>query len=456
MIGVLIGKGISDWQIFQQQDGWAVIEVSGIWKYEAKKSDCIDVFACVRREDSGEPIIWWTRCFVEEKKWSVSLKIPAGGLYQLETCMTINSDGWNEWAIRGDIVSHFGVGDIFVIAGQSNSAGYGKDFIYDPCQLGIHILKNDKKWHLAQHPLQDSTGADSPVNMDEGSTGHSLYLSFAKYLSRELHYPIGLVQTARGGSSLREWSPDKRGNLYDNLICSVKAVGRIKGMIWYQGCSDAVEEYYRQYYECFLYLRKCIMRELNVENLPVFLFQISKCLQKPEKNENLYWGMLREQMRRLGHIEDIYVIPTGDCVLSDFVHVSAKSNLVLGERLAKVVLKKLYYHTYMCEAPDIVRAEKTADREVNLTFSPVYDKLECFGCSPEKIALYAEDVQGELQIADYRVVDKNKLHIVFHRKIQGNCAVHGAYDKAVSGIIPVDYGTHLPMLSFYGVEVIGT
>lgn len=57
----------------------------------------------------------------------------------------------------GDMIHHLGIGDLFVITGQSNSAGYGKDPIFDPPELGIHLLKNNGRWDMASHPFNDST-----------------------------------------------------------------------------------------------------------------------------------------------------------------------------------------------------------------------------------------------------------------------------------------------------------
>ena len=200
MLGVIIKDGIKPWQIFQQENGIANIKISGIWEYE--NEEVANVFICVKKEDSGEPIIWWKPCICDGHLWNVELEVPVGGLYQIETCLVIPQKSlydidfceiekekvWSEWAIRGDIIPHVGVGDLYVIAGQSNSVGWAKDYIYDPCELGVHILKNDRKWHLAQHPLQDSTNADFTPNFDPGISGHSLYLSFAKFFGTFLSF----------------------------------------------------------------------------------------------------------------------------------------------------------------------------------------------------------------------------------------------------------------------------
>jgi hypothetical protein len=182
------------------------------------------VYARIVREDSGENIIWWTMAKeLGERKWTVTFQnVPAGGLYRIETCLMRPLQDNIEWALRGDMLHHIGVGDVFVIAGQSNSVGFGKDSIYDCPKLGVHLLKNNGKWDLASHPLGDSTDTVHPENTDCANPGHSPYLAFAKRLKKELGYPIGLVQTALGGSPLKEWNPAEKGTLYQCMLAKIR------------------------------------------------------------------------------------------------------------------------------------------------------------------------------------------------------------------------------------------
>ena len=150
MIGALIKEGVSDWQIFQQKNGYAQVRISGSWEFESTEITAPCVYICVKKEETGEPVIWWRPCDMDGLDWQITLDIPTGGLYQVATCLVTNGDDWSEWAIRGDVVSHVGVGDLFVIAGQSNSCGYGKDYVYDPAEMGVHILKNNK-WVKIHH-----------------------------------------------------------------------------------------------------------------------------------------------------------------------------------------------------------------------------------------------------------------------------------------------------------------
>lgn len=225
MIGVIIEKGASDWQIFQQENGYAKVTLEGhyVRKHDPEKEEGYakvpNVFVMVSKEENGEPVIWWRKCEISGAHWQTELDIPAGGPYTIHTSLSEGeADRWSEWNTRGDIIQHVGVGDLYVIAGQSNSSGYGKDFITDPPELGVHVYKNNGRWTLAAHPLQDSTGADGKPNLDASNTGHSLYLSFAKYLKHDLGYPIGLIQTSQGGSPLSAWNPGQDGRLYRNMI----------------------------------------------------------------------------------------------------------------------------------------------------------------------------------------------------------------------------------------------
>ena len=455
MVGALIKEGVSDWQIFQQKEGYASVSISGSWEYEYEEITAPIVYICVKKEDTGEMVIWWRPCDMDGQGWHITLDIPTGGLYQIATCLVIEGKAWSEWAVRGDIVSHVGVGDLYVIAGQSNSSGYGKDSIYDPIEMGVHILKNNQKWELAVHPLQDATGCEvNPVNMDIANTGHSLYLSFARYLKRELGYPIGLIQTSMGGSALETWKPGN-GELYINMIKQINlAGGKIKGIVWYQGCSDAVKGLCETYYERFLEMRQGICNDLMLERVPILVCQLNKCYVKNTEETDYLWGTVREQQRRIGHLQDVYTVPTTDSIVSDaYGHITAKSNLVLGERLAKTALTHFYGKHFLCDAPDIVKAERNSDREVLAEFAPVYDKLDTFSCEPGKMAFAAQDEDGLVTLQDYETVGKNQILLKFSRPLGRDCVLHGAYEKDIQKVVPVDFATHLPILSFYGVKV---
>lgn len=84
-----------------------------------------------------------------------------------------------------------------MIAGQSNAAGYGRGEITDGPELGVHILRNEEKWDIASHPLNDTRNNNYP-NLEGGDPGHSPFLVFGKALKKTLNHPVGLIQNRSG------------------------------------------------------------------------------------------------------------------------------------------------------------------------------------------------------------------------------------------------------------------
>ncbi|BDF45778.1 hypothetical protein CE91St58_18330 [Lachnospiraceae bacterium] len=449
--GCIIEQGAKDWQIFQQTNGRAEITLKG---------RCVDhgsgqsyhAFVRVVEEADGRPLFPWKRCEKQENGWNVVLSVPAGGLYRIETCMDV-AECCNEWSKRGDCIHHVGVGDVFAIAGQSNSAGYGKDMITDEQELGIHLLKNNGKWDLASHPMNDSTNTIHPQNRDGANTGQSPYLSFAKYLKRTLGYPIGLIQTALGGSSIRQWSFDE-GDLYQNLIDILQRERKVKAILWYQGCTEAMREEADSYGKDFANMVNQIRQDTKDASLPFFTFQLHRFLYACTDEQRRGWGMVREAQRQAAKkLDQVFVIPAMGGTMCDQIHNSALTNLLLGERMAKSVLGHLYRKKIVCDAPDIKRAVKTHKNIILLEFSDVSSQLVWYS-EQAKRKIFVVEKDGKMMYpSQCDIVKKNKIKLIFDEVLPNDCVIHGAADSDVICDLPVDFITRLPILAFYGVPV---
>ena len=84
-----IESGASDWRIFQQDDtGHALISLSGTWSLpeEAKTGEPI---VRVVREDTHAPVSaapdWQDAETGQDQTWTARLRVPAGGLYRIES-----------------------------------------------------------------------------------------------------------------------------------------------------------------------------------------------------------------------------------------------------------------------------------------------------------------------------------------------------------------------------------
>lgn len=455
-IGSIIENGLRNWQIIQQIEGKGTINLQGRWAHNENLKNPKVLVRIVREDTSDIVIPWMPGEIYDGNKWKLRIReIPAGGLYRLETCLSPEDNTALEWSIRGDMIHHIGVGDIFVIAGQSNSAGYGKDPIFDPPELGVHLLKNSGDWDLATHPMNESTKTIHEENTEASNPGHSPYLSFAKYLKRELGYPIGLVQAALGGSSLSAWNPEEDGVLYRSMLKTINSLDSgIKGLLWYQGCSDAAESLCDTYLDRFKHLVSALRSDVKDDTLPIFTFQLCRFVTPSTQQSDIFWSIVRESQRQAAlEILNLYVIPTLDSTLSDLIHISSSSNMVLGERLAKTVLNKIYAKNYICDAPNIIKAERLSSNEVKLQFQNVMDRIYILDASADDISFTLEDESGAIGIQKYEIKENSNIILTLSRDISGKCYVHGAYGQNPKGIIPFDYSSHIPILAFYKKEV---
>ena len=123
-------------------------------------------------------------------------KIPSGGWHRLEI-----REGGNSG--RRSQVVQFGVGEIFVVAGQSNSGNYGEVKQSTKTGLVSAFDFDNKKWQLAIDP---QPGA--------GGRGGSIMPLLGDALSRKLNLPIGIIAYGQGGTSVREWLP--QGSRFPN------------------------------------------------------------------------------------------------------------------------------------------------------------------------------------------------------------------------------------------------
>jgi hypothetical protein len=356
-----------------------------------------------------------------------------------------------EWATHGDLLHHIGVGDLWIIAGQSNAAGYGRGPVHDPPRLGVHVLRNDETWDIATHLLNETTRGTHP-NLESANPGHSPYLRFAKDLNAALRYPIGLIQTSLGGSPLSMWNPVQNPDavLWKNLLHCVKlAGGKVRGMVWYQGESDAnptlAETYERRFGEFVTSLRK----EFAQPELPVIVAQINRCTSPPTPDANRGWSMLREAQRRATKLGNVAVVPTIDLGLSDGIHTSCDGNILLGSRKARAALGMVHGKPDNWRAPEVRSASLDASRQsIELAFDHVFNRLLFLGAGQNDFTV--EDDQGMVEIRQATIPARDGLRLELARATVGRTQVHGAFGMYPSAMLR-DAEENTPMLGFYGL-----
>lgn len=428
--------GLSDWEVVQQTDGFAIIKTEG---------DCpnvqTDLIVRVYDEFTDEPITEWEYAEVKNGKWSVELKLPAGGPYRME----IRQYNGEVWKARGGLVGavhHFCVGDVYIIAGQSNAIGTGHGEMYEAPEIGIHTMRNCRYWDLATNPMYAARG------------NHGPFLSFAKRLKKALNYPIGLIPCAFGGSSLAQWLPDEDGVFYREMLEAAKKP--IKGILWYQGECEGMGRHSENYYERFERFVKYVRSDFDDDKLPVITVQLGRHTDDfPDGEEmDVHYDAVREAQRRAANtIEGVYIVPAIDAGrLSDGIHNSKSANMLIGERMAKMALYKLYNKGLNPSAPNLESAICTDANKIILKFKNVEDTLMAYHVKKiERFPVLVEDENGVNNIVDFDI-KKDIIEIVCERNIGRNSRVKCQYGRNPLNLIQ-DFGNQSAVLCFSNVEV---
>lgn len=455
-------QGANDWQIFQRnENNTADISLNGKFCIPDYEPEGLVPIIRMVREDSfsqAAPNSGWqkTDSFGRESFSHCFKNIPAGGLYRIEIAFT-EDPRMQSLRIHRTIHS-IGVGDLWVIAGQSNAAGIGRGICQDPPELGAHILRNDESWALAMHPLNENTDSNHPNNA-EGCPQHSPYLSFAKILKKELNIPIGLIQTSLGGSPLSRWNPEENGDLYRNMIhCAKLAGGKVKGVLWYQGCSDTGEGLPETYAERFKKYVDASREELDSPSLPFITTQLNRVNHPlPEANDktrDAQWSKVREVQRQIAKQDpNMAIVPTLGLPLSDTIHNSAAGNLELGARYAQTALGMVYGKNKNWKYPEIRRASRVGEKEILLEFDNVNSLMTNINGAPEDIVV--EDEKGPITVLGFKTVDHkpDSISIILERALENDVATVGAGEGQRPAMSLFDFQEHRPVLAFSGIKV---
>jgi hypothetical protein len=147
--------------------------------------------------------------------------------------------GWREVRIlRGDAelaVARVLAGEVFVVAGQSNSANWGEERLSSTDER-VRAF-DGRAWNAADDPLE---------GVQDDSRGGSPWPVTGAVLARELDCGIGFASCGHGGSSIRAWQgagrherDGRRLRLQDALVERLRTLGRVRGVLWHQGEADA-------------------------------------------------------------------------------------------------------------------------------------------------------------------------------------------------------------------------
>ena len=285
--------------------------------------------------------------------------VPAGGPYGLQVIVQKKGGGDDDGFARH--IAPVFVGDLWVLAGQSNMEGYGDLVDVTPPDDRVMALGLDGRWRRAEEPLHWLVDSPDPVHSGNPEDraqrtkeqhksrvkGAGLGLPFAVAMVEATGVPVGLVACAHGGTSMEQWSPalkDKGGeSLYGSMLGQFRrAGGRVKGVLWYQGESDAMGGKADAYPRAFADFIAAVRRDFGQPDLPFYYVQIGRFINPADPRG---WNAVQEAQRRLPErIPNTAVISVLDLELDDLIHVGTQGLKRAGRRLAKVALRELFSH----------------------------------------------------------------------------------------------------------------
>lgn len=228
------------------------------------------------------------------------------------------------------------VGDIYLLAGQSNMVGRAPLVDPAPADPRIRVLTPEDTWAIARDPIHEAIPRDGRI------IGIGLALPFAKEMLRRTGIPVALVPCAIGGTSLEQWSPTRRSalrrSLYGNFVARAQLAGRAKAVLWYQGEADAGKlETAATYAERFGALVRQMRADLGDPQLPVYYAQLARNVVPPAQSPG--WDIVREAQRTgEAALAPGGMVATADLPLTDPIHLDRAALETLGRRFAQRML----------------------------------------------------------------------------------------------------------------------
>ncbi|HZN58973.1 MAG TPA: sialate O-acetylesterase [Planctomycetota bacterium] len=390
---LLVTGGVEPYAVLQRgPDGTAQIEFSGI----SRESGPMEARLLLgRRTVAG--FDWKVLGKAEGGRFQGAIPaVPAGGEYTLEIRRRDALGNVAEVAEVGGVL----VGDVWILAGQSNMEGVGDlEDVETPSPL-VHCFTMAHRWELAAEPLHWLIDSPDPVHLgdqlkglDEDGRrerraqarasrkkGAGLGLSFAKELAARTGVPIGLIASAHGGTSMAQWSPSLReqdgASLYGSMLKQVRnGGGKVKGVLWYQGESDANPDASSVFGAKFQELVAAFRSDLKNPALPFYYVQIGRFVLDGGSGE--HWNRVQELQRTLEkEIPGTAVVPVIDLALDDLIHVGTPGLKRVGRRLAKIAHRELFGAKGIERGPRLSKVEASPDgRTLRVHYSEVNGRL---------------------------------------------------------------------------------
>lgn len=345
--------------------------------------------------------------------------VPTGGNYQVRLRLieggapgtVLAEDGWRDVA----------VGDVWIAAGQSNMSGYSGGLAGAETPIPeAHVFHNDGTWRQAVEPMDDGWEQVDAISREIPSA--SLMLAFAKELWDRTGVPVGVVPAPLGGTNLyAQWQrnaarPAHRATLYGSMLHRARSAcpgTAPRGLLWFQGESDALTPRTRSQYETDLaQLLSHLRSDLQQPELVAICGQLGTY-----SAANLStWLPIQEAQRRVMAADARGGLPTAvDLPRADGIHFNVLGYRRLGQRFALAARRLVFGHA-VDESADLV----TVLRDAAGTQLRLQHESDLSGGAA---ALFrVTDALGDVGVASFALVDGDVV-LTLARALSGAATV---------------------------------
>lgn len=216
----------------------------------------------------------------------------------------------------------------------------------------------------------------------------------------------------------------------------------IKGVIWYQGESNAKTDEMAVFYE-YLFSNLIISwREKWAVNFPFYYVQLASYGKVEQKPSNSVWARLRESQANALKLKNTGMAVAIDLGEESNIHPTYKK--LLGERLALQALKNTYNKNIVSNGPSF-KEMKIEGNEIRLMFNNTGS-----GIIAKAVLLDTHQLNSN-ELLGFSICGEDKIFVWAKAKIIGNQII--VSNPNVKNPIAVRYGwADFPLCNFYNKE----
>ena len=264
-------------------------------------------------------------------------EVPVGEPYRVE--IRVCDDALK--AVEETTIPEVLVGDVWVLAGQSNMQGVGNRANVEAPHPLVHTFAMSYQWRLAVEPLHTLAESPDPVHASfdsdekrqnaikewrDGAKGAGLGIAFAKEMVARTGRPEGLVASAHGGTSMAQWDPALKAqggaSLYGSMCKQVQSAGgKVRGVLWRQGESDANPNAQAVYREKMKQLVTAMRADFGLADLPFYYVQKSRYAGKSVDSFPSWNKIQTDELALETELAPCGLAPAVDLALDDGIHI---------------------------------------------------------------------------------------------------------------------------------------